>query len=249
MHSDSEGRMSPKEWLAAHPLAEGETLYLVLGAASEAAPGIAYYQQQSNPPVLLPLWRNTPYAGWSEVMPHVVALSTESPFLQWIERTDADDWGWLAVSEQDLETVAAYLGSLTKVLLPSGSEAFFRFWDGSHFAAILQALDQEMADVLPIFQRYLVNGRHFQCTLPDRLPPLQPYPWWQVSQALSDRLMENNPQTLIDNLMQWLKESNPELLYQYPEETLQLKVSHFVEMADYTDETVANRLLDHLAQS
>ncbi|WP_071825916.1 DUF4123 domain-containing protein [Phytobacter massiliensis] len=59
-------------------------------------------------------------------MPVIVSLDEHSPFLNWIEKTEYKDWGWLARSPYDLERILTYLRGLVKVILPDGREVFFR---------------------------------------------------------------------------------------------------------------------------
>ncbi|EPM43195.1 hypothetical protein A246_27934, partial [Pseudomonas syringae pv. actinidiae ICMP 19098] len=66
--------MTPQVWLAEQPLQAGERLYLV------------------------PIWSGTPYDTWQPVMPYLSELMPRSAFLNWVAETDAEDWGWLAVS-------------------------------------------------------------------------------------------------------------------------------------------------------
>ncbi len=120
--------LSPRTWLARHPLQAGECLYAVFGSASDAAPLQAYYREDSPPPPL-PLWNGTPYADWQPVMPYLAKLSPSSVFLDWAASEKSRDWGWLAVSTWSTDAILEHLRSLTQVRMPDGSEVFFRFWD------------------------------------------------------------------------------------------------------------------------
>ncbi|HEJ2631130.1 TPA: DUF4123 domain-containing protein [Pseudomonas aeruginosa] len=121
--------LSPRTWLARHPLQAGECLYAIFGSASDAAPLQAYYREDS-PPLPLPLWNGTPYADWQPVMPYLAKLSPSSVFLDWAASEKSRDWGWLAVSTWSTDAILEHLRSLTQVRMPDGSEVFFRFWDG-----------------------------------------------------------------------------------------------------------------------
>lgn len=77
---------------------------------------------------------------WQPVMPYLAELKPRSAFLEWIAETDAEDWGWLAVSSSTPDVVFEHLRSLTPVRMPDGTEVFSRFWDGRHIYPILEGL-------------------------------------------------------------------------------------------------------------
>ncbi|MFY2980391.1 DUF4123 domain-containing protein, partial [Klebsiella pneumoniae] len=81
-----------------------EHLYLIVSAASDAEALKTLYQNDPTTQAT-PIWGGTPYAGWQQVMPYLVELKPNSGFLQWIAETDAQDWGWLAVSTSSPEVV------------------------------------------------------------------------------------------------------------------------------------------------
>ena len=140
-------------------------------------------------------------------MPYLAIVERGSPFLDWVASTDAIDWGWLAVSSSPLDTVVAHLQSLTKVYLSEGQAVFLRFWDG---AQILPIIQQSGGEILPVFQRYLINGQTLSVAT-GAVTPAKTSPWWQVPAPLMALLAEQSPQTLIDNLLQWLEEQRPDL--------------------------------------
>ena len=149
--------LTPSAWLAQYPLQPDEQLYAVLGNASDAKP-LAAWQATAAAKMPRPIWAGTAYADWDEVMPYVGVVEPGSAFLEWIATTQATDWGWLAVSSSPLEVVIAHLQGLTQVYLPENQSVFLRFWDGAHLLPMWQSLGDEAARVLPVFQRYLVNG-------------------------------------------------------------------------------------------
>ncbi|KAF1020363.1 MAG: hypothetical protein GAK37_03586 [Pseudomonas sp.] len=221
--------LTPGTWLARHSLQPDERLFVVLGNASAAKPFDAWRGLASG--VLpQPVWAGTAYAEWGEVMPYVGIIEPHSPFLDWIATTEATDWGWLAVSSSPLEQVIAQLNSLTKVLLPDGQAVFLRFWDGAHFLSVLQALAEEVGDVLPVFQRYLINGR-LLAVAPRPVGEAKTSPWWRVPPHVLEHLAEQSPQTLSDNLLQWLEEQHPQLHAAFSPVTLKHKVVYFARNA------------------
>ncbi|WP_263294658.1 DUF4123 domain-containing protein [Pseudomonas sp. A-RE-19] len=235
--------MIPQAWLAERPLQTGERLYLIVSAASDAEPLKAFYQQDMAPE-LIPIWSGTPYADWQAVMPYLAELKPNAGFLQWIAETDAQDWGWLAVSTSTPDVVFEHLRSLTQVRMPDGTEVFFRFWDGRHIYPILAGLGDAAGEVLPVFDRYLINGKSLEVG-PRAVPPVKDWPWWEVPKDLLDGLTKENPTTLIGNLMQWLEEERPDIYTTWPENNLKLKVTRFVRRPD-APKNLKEALLNHL---
>jgi len=234
--------LAPRAWLAQHPLQPEEQLFAVLGNASDAKP-LEAWRTVSEGMAPESIWAGTAYAEWREVMPYVVAVEPGSPFLDWIANTGSTDWGWLAVSSSSLQTVAAHLQSLTKVYLPDGQEVFLRFWDGAQTLPIIQ---QCGAEILPVFQRYLINGQSLTTTTgPDTAAKTSP--WWTVPALLLEHLAEQSPRTLIDNLLQWLEEQRPDLYTAFTPTTLQHKVAYFVRSPGISHEALADFLTSELS--
>ncbi|MEO4015533.1 DUF4123 domain-containing protein [Pseudomonas rossensis] len=236
-------RLTPKDWLAQQPLQTGERLYLVISAASDADALKTLYLTEPTAQ-LLPIWGGTPYSTWQPVMPYVTKLSSNSAFLPWIAETDALDWGWLAVSRAEPNDVFEHLRSLTQVKMPDGTEVFFRFWDGRHIYPILHGLGDKAGEVLPMFERYLINGLTLEVGT-RVLPKVRDWPWWEVPKSLLDSLTKENPSTLIGNLLQWLEEERPDIYNAWPENNLKLKVSRFVRRPD-APKNLKEALLNHL---
>jgi hypothetical protein len=238
-------RLTPKDWLAQQPLQSGERLYLIISAASDAEPLKPFYQQDAAPQ-LQPIWSGTPYADWLPVMPYLAEISPNASFLQWITETDALDWGWLAVSTCAPETVLEHLRSLTQVKMPDATEVFFRFWDGRHFHPIIEGLGATAGELLPVFQRYLINGQTLEVGR-RAVPPAKEWPWWEIPQTLLDALAKKDHTTVVENLMQWLSEDCPELYFEFPEANLRRKVERFVRQNPNTEE-MAERLAAELTK-
>ncbi|WP_164707058.1 DUF4123 domain-containing protein [Pseudomonas viridiflava] len=235
--------LTPQVWLAERPLQAGERLYLVVSAASDAEALKTLYQVEPTTQVT-PIWGGTPYDTWQPVMPYLSELMPRSAFLNWVAETDAEDWGWLAVSTHPSQVVFEHLRSLTQVKMPDGAEVFFRFWDGRHIYPILEGLGEAAVEVLPVFDRYLINGRALK-TGSGALPVVKDWPWWEVPQPLLDQLTKKDPVTLIDNLMQWLTEERPDIYVAFPESILRRKIDHFVRSTDVST-SLNEALLNHL---
>jgi hypothetical protein len=234
---------NPQVWLSETPLLPGERLYLIISAASDAEALKSLYQNEPTTQAT-PIWGGTPYAGWQPVMPYLIELKPNSSFLTWIADTDAQDWGWMAVSTSTPDVVFEHLRSLTQVRMPDGTQVFFRFWDGRHIYPILEGLGDAAGEVLPVFDRYLINGKSLEVG-PRVVPPAKDWPWWEVPQKLLDSLAKQNPSTLIGNLMQWLEEERPDIYAAYPESNLKLKIARFVSRPD-APKNLNEALLNHL---
>ncbi|MDH0620337.1 DUF4123 domain-containing protein [Pseudomonas fulva] len=238
--------ITPQGWLQQQPLADGEYLYAVMANASNAGP-MANYYRNAVPEAPIPLWGGTPYADWRELMPYLDRLPPDSPMLDWIAASDACDWGWLAVSRVQPADVAVHLRGLTQVLMPDGTGVFFRFWDGQHLLPILDWLGKRSGELLPVFERYWVNGQTRDGhPLPHQGP--QPYPWWQVPQVLLDYLTKQDPATLLDNLLQSLHEDHAQLYFAQPVANLRLKLAQFIRYHAEPTDSLGTRVIAHLTQ-
>ncbi|WP_350570347.1 DUF4123 domain-containing protein [Pseudomonas sp. H26/SER47-MNA-CIBAN-0231] len=235
--------ISPKDWLAQQPLQSGERLYLIVSAASDADALKTLYLTEPTAQ-LIPIWGGTPYSTWQPVMPYLTELKANSAFLPWIAETDALDWGWLAVSRSEPNEVFEHLRSLTQVKMPDGTEVFFRFWDGRHIYPILRGLGEKAGEVLPVFERYLINGQALE--VGTRVAAkVRDWPWWEVPKGLLEGLSKDNPATLVSNLMQWLEEDRPDLYTAWPENNLKLKITRFVRRPD-APQNLKEALINHL---
>ncbi|MFJ4498413.1 DUF4123 domain-containing protein [Pseudomonas atacamensis] len=235
--------ITPKDWLVQQPLQSGERLYLIISAASDADALKTLYLTEPTAQ-LIPIWGGTPYSTWQPVMPYLTELKANSAFLPWIAETDALDWGWLAVSRSEPNEVFEHLRSLTQVKMPDGTEVFFRFWDGRHIYPILRGLGEKAGEVLPVFERYLINGQALEVGT-RVVPKVKDWPWWEVPKGLLEGLSKDNPATLVSNLMQWLEEDRPDLYTAWPENNLKLKITRFVRRPD-APQNLKEALINHL---
>lgn len=235
---------TPQAWLAERPIKADERLYLVISAASDCeALKVLYLREPSAH--LIPIWGGTPYSTWQPVMPYVTEIKGNSAFLAWIAETDALDWGWLAVSRSEPNEVFEHLRSLTQVKMPDGTEVFFRFWDGRHIYPILHGLGDKAGEVLPVFERYLINGQTLEVGA-RVVPKVRDWPWWEVPKDLLEGLMAENPSTVIGNMMQWLQEEHADLYFSFPESNLKQKVARFVKRTPLTEENFTGLLKAYL---
>lgn len=238
--------LNPQQWLTKNPLRPGESLYAVISSTSDADPLAAYRKRCGVEPAIA-LWANTPYADWLPVMPYLLSLTPDSGFLQWVAETDADDWGWLAVSTAAPELITEHLCGLTQVLMPASEAVFFRFWDGRHWLPILQHLSTAATDVLPVFDRYWINGQPVAIGQ-GAARPAQSFPWWEVPQNLLNTLADKDLTNVINNLMLWLKETRAELYFSTPESVVRQKVEHFVTFSDASQDVDNQRFIAYIQQ-
>lgn len=222
-------------------LLPGEQLFAIVSAASDAKP-LTAWRTHAGATALHPVWAGTAYASWDEVMPYVAIVERGSAFLDWVASTASTDWGWLAVSSSPLDTVIAHLQSLTKVYLPEGQAVFLRFWDGAQMLPIIQ---QSGGEILPVFQRYLINGQALGVAT-GGVTAAKTSPWWQVPAPLMALLAEQSPQTLIDNLLQWLEEQRPDLCAAFSPTTLRHKVARFVRISPISHAALADYIASEL---
>lgn len=89
-------------------------LYAVLAGACDAAP-LQHYYQLDGRETPRGLYLGTPYEDWHPVMPYLVALDKESPFIEWAQGAEARDWGWIVASEQPVDALYAHLQGLTQI--------------------------------------------------------------------------------------------------------------------------------------
>ncbi|MHC8289345.1 DUF4123 domain-containing protein [Pseudomonas sp. XS1P51] len=220
-------RLSPHTWLERQPLESSEQLFAVFGNASSAEPFKAW---QCSSPVHAPspVWADTAYAEWEPVMPYVGIVVAGSEFLEWVATTESQDWGWLAVSSSTQDVLIEHLRSLTQVLLPNGNAVFFRFWDGRYLLPILQSAEVDVAQLLPVVGRCLINGQALEIG-GAALKTSRVFPWWKVSETLLEQLGEQSNTTRINNLLKWLSEDRPDLYEAFSESVLRHKVAIFLE--------------------
>nr|WP_256668852.1 DUF4123 domain-containing protein [Pseudomonas sp. C2B4] len=212
------------------PLQPSEQLFAVFSNASAAEP-LKIWQRTS--PAKMPgsIWAETAYAEWEAVMPFVGIVAVNSEFLNWVATTASRDWGWLAVSSASQEVLVEHLRSLTQVLLPNGSAAFFRFWDGRYVLPMLQCAEVEEAQLLPVIGRCLINGQAVEIGGREQSTK-KVFPWWEVPESLLQQLGDEDASTRISNLLQWLSEEQPGVFEAFSEPVLRSKVASFLTEPD-----------------
>jgi len=204
--------------------------YLILSGTSKVNGLENFYLQGGSG--AKPLWLNTPYRDWEEVMPYLVNIDSDSPFLDWLEEQQPvfPDWGLLVASPFGFDEVFSHFESLTKVFMPSGKEVFFRYWDAPQVMPIYQLSEAEsVADLMgPISKLICANGTISNPQTPRLVG--ESYPWWQLDPDVQSKLFEANSATLEANLLQQLSYRNPVLFEAYPSQTLKRKVQRLIRL-------------------
>lgn len=210
-----------KEWVQM----QSAPLYALLGAASDAAP-LQHYYQLDGRDTPRGLYLGTPYHDWLSVMPYLVMLDKDSPFIDWAETTDAHDWGWLVASDQSIDSLYAHLQGLTQIW-HQGEAVFFRYWDGVYLKRILVQLGEGFTALLPGVNGIWVGGDGFEWAASEAAAS-RAFPWWELPPAIAATLARQDPAPLINNLMQQLADHNGQLYWAFPEANLRCKVARFV---------------------
>lgn len=134
------------EWIATHSTKYNHLYAILAGTATSDA--LTNYGRLDGAYSPEGIWLNTPYQQWYDLMPYIVKLSPQSPFLTWLSNTTTCNWGWLAFSHYSQTELVPQLKLLTKVILPDNKEVFFRYWDGGFLAKILMASTREQQQTL-----------------------------------------------------------------------------------------------------
>ncbi|MFJ2282491.1 DUF4123 domain-containing protein [Pseudomonas sp. NPDC087803] len=225
-------RLTPSEWLAREPLKASEQLFAILSNASDARPPLVAPS---------PIWADTIYAEWDAVMPFVGIVAADSELLDWVASSESRDWGWLAVSSASLEVVVEHFRSLTQVLMPDGTAVFFRFWDGRFVLPILQSDEVQLAQLMPVISRGLINGQAVEIGGRAQVSG-RVFPWWKVPESV---LASAGNAVRIGNALQWLSEEHPALYEAFPQAVLRCKVRQFFQVSA-SEESSQAALLGYL---
>jgi hypothetical protein len=205
-------------------------LYLILSGTSEGDILRNFYDQGGTD--AQPLWLNTPYCEWQEVMPYLVEVSREHAFLTWLEQHQADypDWGVALLSDFPMEEVFSHFENLTKISLSSGKEVFFRFWDAPQSQPVLALSDeQNRAELMGPVSYWLSSQGGID-------HPGEPqvigkrFPWWVLSEGVEQALFSISTETLETNLLQQLYENNPALYEMTSLSVLKIKIRRLIKL-------------------
>jgi|SRR5690554_3574763 len=203
--------------------------YAVLSGTSEPKPVQHFFRTDGL--TTLPLFMGTPYAGWHEVMPFLAQITSASAFLDWVDTTDSEDWGWGFVSNEPFDDVFGHIRSLTKIRLASGQEVFFRYWVARFFGQMLLNLDEaERASLMgPIEAIVLPSGETIRHPgEPSLVSPEPEFPWFTLPAEAQNKIAALCWEVLVDNTIAALGKTKPSPLTQYPEPVARRKVERHV---------------------
>ncbi|MBY5937595.1 DUF4123 domain-containing protein [Marinobacter nauticus] len=209
----------------------GETgsAYVVLSGTSESKPVQNFFRTDGL--TALPLFMGTPYAGWHDVMPFLAQINTTSAFIDWIEESHSEDWGWGLVSRAPFDEVFGHIRSLTKITLADGHEVFFRYWAARFFGQILHSLDEAgRANLMgPIEAIVLPSGETIHHPgVPEVASPVPSFPWFSLPSEVQKRVAALCWDQLVGNTMAVLAKTRPSPLSRYPEPIARRKVERHV---------------------
>ena len=186
---------------ALEQVGDAASMYLVLSGTSAAEPVRYFYDRDGL--TGRPLFQGTPYAGWQEVMPYLVLVNLQSPFLDWVMETDAVDWGWTAISTATFDQVFDHLQSLIQIQMPDQRAVFFRYWDPRFFGPLLSFLEtrDRAAMMGPMARTVMPSGQQLDHPGTDEMRGTRRYPWFQLTIEVEKQLTSLCWQQLVDNTL------------------------------------------------
>lgn len=208
-------------------LENGLHLYAITNQTSPSKP-LAHFSSSANSHNK-PLWLGTPYRNWFEVMPTLIALPVDDPFVDWVEQVQPEDWGMFVLSPYDFDTVYDHFQSLTQVWISSSQYGFFRFFDPRYGIRVAELCDPaEQTKLMGPTSAWLCHQRQIIRDSASEPAPAKPFPWWDVPQSVTKQLAAESQDTLITNLITDLHSSRPDLANVFAPLQLVHKTTHFI---------------------
>ena len=203
-----------------------QNVFAVLNKTSDSNPLMHF--SSSDLSQSKPLWLGTQYQEWFDVMPTLIQVPLNDPFIQWVEQAKPIDWGIFIVSPFNFDDVYQHLQSLTQVWLPNGQYCFFRLFDPRFSMPIaLQCNDLQRAELMGPTSQWLSYQhqviRHDEITL----GRVREFPWWDVPSSVIKTLEAEETETLVSNLIQDLEDLRPDLFLYFPRPLLKAKAQRF----------------------
>ncbi|MDA0150103.1 DUF4123 domain-containing protein [Vibrio sp. LaRot3] len=206
-------------------LDEQNNWFIIFNKTSDSN-GLAEYYRLGGKDAL-PIWSETPYEDWHEVMPYIAALDRDSGFVEWVINEAKEDWGMFVASNAEIEEVCDHLRGLTQVWLSSSNYAFFRFFDPMSSIDIANFCnEQQRAELMGPCTSWLSTKSHSLNREVIKYRPEREFPWWQVPEEVKEKLVEDTT-VLVNNLIQSLHEIQPGLSAKYGERVLLRKTERF----------------------
>lgn len=163
-----------------------------------------------------PLWADTAYTAWQEVMPYLVPVSKSSPFLNWIDERSSKEqhWGFGLLSHASIDELACHFKGLTQILMPSGEAVFFRYWDAPQSFAVLEHSNEtQRAQLMGPAKHWLHQHSITHPTEPEYKE--RQYPWWTLQESTEQAMRKENSGTIKANFLQQFAEQAPEQYLSY----------------------------------
>ncbi|MDO6528202.1 DUF4123 domain-containing protein [Motilimonas sp. 1_MG-2023] len=199
-----------------------QNFYLLLNSTSKSKTLQEYYSQISGE--AQPIWANTQYATWLQVMPYLVETTPDSVFLQWASE-QPNDWGMLIASPYSLDAVLSHLRSLTQIWLPTGQHVFFRFFDPDASSLLLNNLEKiDLVALMGPCSHWISNKQTFVNPASPEQQKEKPFPWWELNENTAIKIQRESTITLQKNALTWLKKNHADLFFCYPFNILKAKV-------------------------
>lgn len=205
-------------------LPETPNIYLVLSGTSDSKSVRHFFDRDGLS--AQPLYMGTPYAGWQDVMPYLVAVTLDSRFLDWIDETSAPDWGWAALSTASIDEVFTHLRSLTQITLSSGKAVFFRHWDARFLGPICDNLDtDQQARLMGPVESWIAPDQTLRSNPRPAIDTKEkPFPWFMLPKSVEDALAAFCWDQLVDNTVAALHQLEPSPIAFYPAPVARQKV-------------------------
>lgn len=209
---------------AASEWPQAPNVYLVLSGTSDSQPVRHFFDRDGLS--AQPIYMGTPYAGWQEVMPYLVAVTLDSGFLDWIDEAPDQDWGWALLSTANMDTVFAHLRSLTQIALNSGKAVFFRHWDARFLGIIHDNLDtDQQARLMGPIASWIAPDHTLRANpRPANNIEEKPFPWFVLPKPVEDALASHCWDQLVDNAIAALHQLEPSPIAFYPAPVARQKV-------------------------
>ncbi|PKF81410.1 hypothetical protein CW749_01855 [Vibrio sp. vnigr-6D03] len=175
------------------------------------------------------IWLGTQYEDWTLVMPYIAPVDPDGEFIHWVAEKAEKDWGMLVGTTSTFQQLLAHFRSLTQIWMPSGTHAFFRFYDPRFSLNVAKFCDKEQrAKVMGPCQVWLSQHGDVVNVTPT-VGTIEPeFPWWTVPEDVLLQLSNIDNSTLIANSIKWLKESHADIYFFFPESTVIAKVTRLV---------------------
>ena len=222
-------------------------VFALLNKTSDSQP-VSHFSSSSQT-LSKPLWLDTQYREWFEVMPMLIQVPLDDPFIQWVEQERPVDWGMFVVSPFSFEETYQHLRSLTQVWLPSGQYCFFRIFDPRFSLSIAQLCnDTQRAELMGPTCQWLSYQNQVVRSDDIKSVRQREFPWWSVPKPVMKALDAEGTETLVSNLMKDLEDLRPDLFLYFPFSLLQAKAKRFAQNNEAETDHLLQRFIHDIEQ-